>query len=482
MNDKSFFQLKKIHMIGITGAGMAALAELLVKNGVEVTGSDTDEVFFTNAVLDRLGIAVRTPYDPANIPRDAELAVYSTAYNPETNAELKAALEGEVRTISYPEALGELMKEKYGLAVCGTHGKTTTSALLAEVLREAGEDPSAIIGSRILQWDGGALAGKGKYFVLEADEYQNKFQHYTPLGVILTSLDWDHPDFFPTFQSYRQVFADMVKKIPHHGVLVSWGDSVEVGEVAAAGQCQKLAYGFVPANDFQIVHYRAAQAEGEERDPSTAFEIRQTFEVLHEGESLGEFALQLAGKHNALNATAVIALCTFLKIDIEHIRQGLRNFAGTERRFEYIGEYRGALLYDDYAHHPEEIKATLQAFVDLYPDRRLIAVFHPHTFTRTKALLSDFAQSFSLAQKVVVLDIYGSAREQQGGVSSQDLADLINTYVRGKAVRVPGISEAIDEVKSDLREDDLVVTLGAGNVWEVSHALAQAEEEEEGEE
>lgn len=472
---ESILSRKHIHMIGITGAGMTALAELLVKNGVAVTGSDTDEIFFTNAILERLGITIRTPYNPENIPSQAEAIVYSTAYNPETNVELSAAFASNVPVLSYPEALGQLMKEKMGLAVTGTHGKTTTSALLAEVLREAGEDPSAIIGSHILQWEGNSLAGAGKYFVVEADEYQNKFQYYHPFSVILTSIDWDHPDFFPTVESYKQTFADMVRKIPHHGALVSWGDSVAVSEVAAAAECQRLTYGFVAGNDFRVVDYRAAQAEDDEEKRAKTFEVKQTFEVIHEGESLGEFALQLAGKHNALNAAAVIALCTFLKIDVENIRSGLRNFAGTERRFEYVGEHDGILFYDDYAHHPEEVKATLQAFKDLYPERRLVAVFHPHTFSRTKALLSDFAQSFSLAQKVIVLDIYGSARETQGGVSSQELVELINTYERGKAVRVAGISEAIEELKAEMQPEDLVVSLGAGNVWEVSHGLVKSE-------
>jgi UDP-N-acetylmuramate--alanine ligase len=466
---------KKVHMIGVKGAGMTALAELLVKRGVRVSGSDTPEVFLTDALLRRLGVKVIETFDSSNIPADAQLIIYSTAYAPETNPELKAAFASGVRIMSYPEALGELMKERMGLAVCGTHGKTTTGALLAEVLREAGADPAAIVGSRILQWGGNALSGAGKYLVVEADEYQNKFQHYTPFAAILTSLDWDHPDFFPTLESYKAAFVGLVKKIPSHGVLVSWGDSVAVSEVAALAPCRKITYGFVPTNDFRIINYLAAQPEGDDEPKHRAatFEVKQTFEVIHEGESLGEFALQLAGKHNALNATAVIALCMFLKIDVETIRSGLRNFSGTERRFEYVGERDGVLLYDDYAHHPEEIKATLQAFRDLYPQHRILAVFHPHTFTRTKALLSEFAQSFALAQKVFILDIYGSAREEKGGVSSADLVNLINKYELGKAGRVAGIPEAIEELKEQMEAGDLVVTMGAGNVWEVSHRLVQ---------
>lgn len=463
-----FQDITQVHLIGIKGSGMTALAEVFAKKGMRVTGSDVAEVFFTDEVLQRAGIVVTDHFAAENIPADAGLIVYSTAYKPETNAELAAALASGIRTLSYPEALGELMKEKMGLAVCGTHGKTTTSALLAEVLRAAGEDPLAIVGSTILQWGGNALSGEGKYFVLEADEYQNKLRYYFPFGAIVTSVDWDHPDFFPDFDSYKKAFVDLVAKLPQHGVLVSWGDSASVIDIAKEAHCQSLSYGFLEGNDFRITHYTPAIAFDQASSKSP---IKQIFEVSYQGKSLGPFALQLAGKHNALNATAVIALCVFLKLDTEKIREGLKNFAGTARRFEYIGEYEGATVYDDYAHHPEEIKATLKAFRDLYPYRRLVAVFHPHTFTRTKALLTDFAQSFDDADAVYILDIYGSAREEAGGVSSEELVKMVNTYNRGKATHLSTVADAISELKEKTQEGDLIVTLGAGNVWEVSHAL-----------
>lgn len=448
---------------------MTALAEVLIRKGVRVTGSDTAEVFFTDEVLQKAGISVTEHFAAENIPADADAIIYSTAYTQETNAELAQALSSGVLVLSYPEALGELMKEKLGLAVCGTHGKTTTSALLAEVLREAGEDPLAIVGSKILQWGGNALSGQGKYFVLEADEYQNKLQHYFPFGSIVTSVDFDHPDFFPDFESYKQAFADLARKIPHHGVLVSWGDSSSVIDIAKDAHCQKLSYGFLEENDFRIIKYAPVTTFDPESEDRS---IKQTFEVLHQGESLGVFALQLAGKHNALNAASVIALCTFLKLDMEKVRKGLKHFRGTARRFEYIGEYRDAILYDDYAHHPEEIKVTLKAFRDLYPERRIVAIFHPHTYTRTKALLVEFSQSFDDADVVYVLDIYGSAREQQGGVSSREIVDLVNKYSRGKAVHIATVPDVIAELEEKILPGDVVVTLGAGNVWEVVHTLA----------
>ena len=465
-----FKTIHTVHCIGIKGSGMTALAELFVKQGIKVTGSDTSEVFFTDEILHKAGIVVYERFSMENIPADVDLIVYSTAYSKKTNAELAAAYASGKIVLSYPEVLGALMKEKLGLAVCGTHGKTTTSALLAEVLRFLGEDPLAIVGSQILQWKGSSLSGNGKYFVLEADEYQNKLQYYFPFGAIVTSVDFDHPDFFPDFTAYKKVFSDLVAKIPHHGVLVSWGDSASVNDIARDAHCARLSYGFLEENDFQIRAYTPTEAFNPQ---SPTRSIKQRFEVAHQGVSLGEFSLQLAGKHNALNATAVIALCSYLKLDMDKVREGLREFIGTSRRFEYIGEYKGATLYDDYAHHPEEIKATLKAFRDLYPKQRIVAVFHPHTYTRTKALLEEFAQSFDDADVVYILDIYGSARETQGGVSSNEIVDLVNRYNRGKAVHLATIAEVIEELMAKTVEGDVIATLGAGNVWEVTHTLAR---------
>ncbi|MFZ2187864.1 MAG: UDP-N-acetylmuramate--L-alanine ligase [Candidatus Moraniibacteriota bacterium] len=459
---------KHIHMIGIKGAGMTALAELLTKQGVVVTGSDTEEVFFTDSILKKLHIRYEERFDAKNIPGGAKAIVYSTVYSKEKNPELAAAFVSGLPVWSYPEAVGMLTREKLTLAVCGTHGKTTTSALLAETLKFSGMDPSAIVGSRIMNWEGNALSGSGEYLVLEADEYQNKLAQYVPFAVILTSVDFDHPDFFPDQESYQQVFRDFVARIPQHGVLVYCNDSADVVKIAETAHCQKISYGLLEGSDFRISEYTPAKMGfvGE------ASALMQTFTVTRAERSFGTFALRLAGEHNALNATAVLALAVFLKQDLERIRKAFEKFSGTERRFEYIGERYGALIYDDYAHHPEEIRATLKAFRELYPERRLKVVFHPHTFTRTKAFLTDFAQSFDAADEVTLLPIYGSAREQQGGVSSQDLVDLINRFFPGKAQYAPDTALLISDMEKTIGRQDVIITMGAGNVWEVSHKLA----------
>jgi UDP-N-acetylmuramate--alanine ligase len=458
-------------MIGIKGAGMAALAEIFMKNGTRVTGSDTGEVFFTDRVLGSIGIAPIAGFAPDNIPSDTDLVIYSTAYMRETNAELEAAFSKDIPVLPYPEAIGEITKEKMGLLVTGTHGKTTTSALLAEALRVAGLDPTAIIGSRVRNWKGNALAGDGEYFVLEADEYQNKLRHYHPFAVILTSIDWDHPDFFPDFESYKNAFKEFVRRIPRHGILVYCNDSAAVAEIAAEATCEKRSYGFHEQSDFFVKGYEPKPLEGADPDGE-----KQSFEILSGWNSLGSFSLRLAGRHNAQNAAAVVALASFLKLDMDRIREGLASFPGTERRFEYVGERNGALVYDDYAHHPEELMATIDAFRDLYPDRRLTAVFHPHTFSRTEALLSEFSQSFDGADRVVALDVYGSAREKGGSVSSADLVREINRYAPGKAEHIGTVDEAVAELSKTVGKGDLVVTFGAGNVWEVAKKLVGPED------
>lgn len=464
----AFSSGKRVHMIGVKGAGMAALAEIFIRRGISVTGSDTGESFFTDEVLERIGIIPVVGFRSENIPADADFAVYSTAYARETNAELEAAFSRGIPVFSYPEAIGELTKEKMSLLVSGTHGKTTTTALLAETLRFAGMDPSAVVGSRIRSWGGNALVGSGAYFILEADEYQNKLRFYEPFAVILTSADWDHPDFFPDFEKYKDVFKEFVRRIPRHGVLVYCNDSAAVSEIAAEATCEKRSYGFHEQSDFRIEKYEPLRSEN-----ATLNGLRQRFDVRSGDQLLGNFSTRLAGRHNAQNTAAVIALASFLHFDMEHIREGIASFSGTERRFEYVGERNGALVYDDYAHHPEELRATIQAFRDLYPDRRFTAVFHPHTFSRTEALLPEFSQSFDVVDRVLVLPVYGSARERGGTVSSDDLVREINRYSRGKAELVDGIDSVLSMLKGGIGGNDLVVTFGAGDVWRVAKTLIE---------
>jgi UDP-N-acetylmuramate--alanine ligase len=468
---QDFFTSKKhIYFVGIKGAGMTALAELLLARGVKITGSDTSEHFYTDDILKRLHIFYTEEFAQKNITSDIDLVIYSTAYKVENNPELLFAKEEGIEMLSYPEAVGKLTTEKFTLAVCGTHGKTTTSSLLAETLRSLGENPSAIIGSQIRQWGGSALAGDGRFLVLEADEYQNKLAFYKPFAVILTSVDYDHPDFFPTFNDYLQVFKDFVARIPKHGVLVYNGDDSNACKVAESAVSQKISYGFLPHNDIQINNFVPKPQNTLNTDG-----IVQSFSLSYQEESLGQFELKLAGRHNAMNAASVVALLQFLRIPLRTVGKKMAEFLGTARRFEFLGERFGALIYDDYAHHPEEIMTTLKAFKELYPEKMLTVIFHPHTYTRTKALLHEFAQSFEDADAVIVLPIYGSAREEQGGVSSVELADLINHYSsdKNKALVMDDYDAVQNSIEKSLGKNDIIVSLGAGDVWQITHKIAK---------
>lgn len=457
--------VKKAYVIGIKGSGVVSVVQILVFQGVEVSGSDTKEKFFTDNILKKLGVKYHEKFSAKNIPEDTDLVIYSTAYSEETNEEFREAKKRGLPMMSYPEILAELFNKKWGIAVCGTHGKTTTSAMLADVLKNCGTDPSAVIGSKVSSWDSSALSGKGEYFVIEADEFQNKLKLYDPKAVILTSLDWDHPDTFPTFAEYKKAFAYFVSKIPQIGFLVVWSGSADTLEVAKNAKCEVIKYGFSEEDDLKISLATPGLADPDDQNKNQIFNISFRDKVWN------NFQTQLVGKHNLLNAAAVIAVCARLNLDMEKVREAIANFRGTARRFEYIGERNGAILIDDYGHHPEEIKATLKGARENYPGKNIIAVFHPHSYSRTEALLQDFAQSFDDADKVLVLDIYGSARENSGKISSQDLVNLINKYTFDKAEYVPTISEAVAFLKDKIGENDLVLTIGAGNVWEVAEKL-----------
>lgn len=455
MNLKS---IKKAYFIGIKGSGMSALAQVFHQKGIKVVGSDVEEKFFTDEVLQKAGISFKENFSEENISneKNIDLVVYSSSYN-SNNPELKWAMENNLQVLSYAEALGELSKQKFTIAVCGTHGKTTTSAMLAMAMKDSGLDPTAIVGSRINQLGTGAIAGDSEYFIIEADEYQNKFQYYYPTIVVLTSVDFDHPDYFENFEEYKEVFKAFISKIPQHGFLVAWGGSASVLEVVKSAKCNIILYDFFSAAD-------------------SIYQLKEDFKKI--GKNNIDFytvprgiSLQVPGKHNLLNASAVLALSKKLKMKEEDVKQSLINFKGTARRFELIGKTKsGAIIVDDYAHHPEEIRATLKAARERYPEKNIICVFHPHTFSRTEKLLGEFSQCFDNCDNLIVLDIYGSAREGEGNITSVDLVEKIKKFKRW-TIHISTIDEAYEYLKDKIGENDVVITMGAGNVNELGEKL-----------
>jgi UDP-N-acetylmuramate--alanine ligase len=470
---------RHVFFVGIKGAGVVALAELLAGEDPTrtIAGSDVDAPFYTDAILARIGVTP-VPLD-APLPSGADALVYSTAY-PETQVQISAARAAGIPVWSYPEAVGELTADRLTLAVCGTHGKTTTSALLAHTLEAVGKSPSAIVGSLIHTWGGSARVGQSKLLVLEADEYQDKLRHYTPYITIITSLDHDHPDVFPTAESYEAVFENYLKRTPRFGLVVWCRDDLRIEKLMQRlpPEIPRISYGFHPDSDLCIEDWRVAK-------PSERLSgLLQSWRLASKSDVPSDcVALRLAGRHNACNAAAVYAVCQALGVSADVAAGAMATFTGTERRFQYRGTLGGALFYDDYGHHPVEIAVTLQAFRELFPDRRLRVFFQPHTFSRTAEFFYEFAESLTNCDEVGVVEIFGSAREVHGGVSSQQLVDAVNERSTGvrysiysapsaaKAHFYPDIEGAATYIRETLRNGDLILTLGAGDTCKIPGIL-----------
>lgn len=484
-----FAKIKKIYMIGIKGVGMTMLAQFFAGRGVEVTGSDTHEKYMTDEVLAKAGIKVIEKFDERNIPADADLIVYSSAYNSKTNPEVAKAVTGKIRAVPYAVAMGEVFNQKYGIAVVGSHGKTTTTAWLGYVLHKAGKEPNVMVGSHVPQFDGAALVSRSDYLVIEADEYQNKLQYFQPKGVLLNNIEYDHPDYFPTEADYQKVFIELIKKIPSKGFLVANFDDPVIRKVAAVNcRGRVISYAIAEAADYvayDIRHQDSKQLFKVKMaiENENAFTNHYAAEEYERNESeLGDFAIELPGRHNISNALAVIATAIELGVELVDIRKALSSFKGTARRMQVMGECNGATIIDDYAHHPTEIKATLNGARQLYPKNYLRVVFHPHTYSRTLGLLDDFAKSFDLADEVIVLDIYGSAREEQGGVHSLDLVAKIKEHNRimsnDKQIikHIPTLKEVESYLRGNLSRNEVVILMGAGDVFRVGEELIRADE------
>lgn len=457
-----YSKIKNIYIIGIEGGGTSALASLYVSLGYQVSGSDEGDHFFGQK-LNKQGIKIYEKFSPTNLPDTADLIVYSTAYNPDNNLELKTAQQGKIPVMSYPQALADLFNQRQGIAIAGSHGKTTTTAWLGYVLQQAGLEPSLIVGSQVPQLQGASLAGQSDYLIIEADEYQNKLQYYQPKMVLLNNIDYDHPDFFATANDYLQVFIDFIKKIPTNGWLVANLDDQNIADNIKTN---------CPA---KIITYSLTNKQGDylakniDYDQTKAI---QSFTVVYHDQDLGQFTIKLAGKHNIANALAVIAASLELGLELSVLKQHLATFTGTVRRLQKIGEYNQAIILDDFGHHPTEIKATLSAVKQMYPNNKLKVVFHPHTFTRTKALFNDFVNSFDLADELIILDIYGSARESQGGVNSEELVEKIRlTHEQKKVRHIPSLTETEEYLRNNLQSQDVVLLLGAGDVFVIGQNL-----------
>ncbi len=445
----------RYYFVGIKGAGMSALAQLLRARGHAVEGSDVAQHFFTDTLLAQRGISVHRGFSAGHLKSGVDRLVYSTAYQAADHVELLEAQRRSIPCESYPEAVGRFMREYRCIAVAGTHGKTTTAALVAYILQQAGYDPSAIIGGDVPAFGGNVRVGGSRWLVLEADEYQNKFLHYSPSDVLLLNIEYDHPDFFATPAAYTEVFSAFVSRCPTKGALVMNANDPAVAAIAAGMGNRAVLFGESGHADFRLQH--AFWSGG-----------WQHMVLYHAGRHY-ECVTTLPGRHNAMNILAAAALCRVLGVDWNIIQQSCRAFSGVRRRFELKGEYRGAVIIDDYAHHPTAISAVVQTARERYPSKRIVVVFQPHTFSRTRALLKEFARSLS-ADMILLLEIYASAREQQfHGVSSGDLLKMLPAT--GRARLVAGVEDAATILKKEVGRSDVVLLLGAGETGKIADLL-----------
>lgn len=448
---------KRVHFVGIGGAGLSAIARVLMEQGALVSGSDL-ALSRVAQDLARDGARVFTGHKAEHVD-GAEMVVVSSAVPP-SNVEVQAAQEAGVPVLRRPELIGRMMEGHVGVAVAGTHGKTTTTAMIASILLEAGYDPTFIVGGVIAGLETNARAGQGPHFVVEADEYDRTFLSLTPTVAVVTNVEHDHPDCYPTFADFREAFEAFADRVPPDGLLaVCWDDPVarELGERRQKRGATTF-FGLGEGAPWRAEEVRANFAGGVD------------FLATRGGELLGLVRLRLPGHHNASNAMAALAVADFLGVPFRVARGVLTEFRGVGRRFEIKGEASGVTVIDDYAHHPTEIRATLRAARGRYPHRSLWAVWQPHTYSRTRALLKEFARAFDEADHVILLPVY-AAREAPSDVSAGDVA----AAMRHPDVRVAAsLEEAVVWLGSEVQSGDVVLTLGAGDGDRVGEWLLEA--------
>lgn len=447
-----------IHFVGIGGIGMSGIAELLLNLGYTVSGSDLKASEITER-LRSLGGVVYVGHAAAQI-EGADVVVTSSAVKPE-NPEVQAAQQASIPVIPRAEMLAELMRLKYSVAVAGAHGKTTTTSMVAAVLASGGLDPTVVVGGKLIGVGTNAVLGRGDFIVAEADESDGSFLRYSPAIAVVTNIDREHLDFYPDLAAIQRVFLEFIDRIPFYGLAVLCLDNEPIQDLIPLIKKRYTTYGMNPQADFQIRH---VVVDGR----------RARFSVFRRRRKLGRFQLNLPGIHNIYNATASIVVATELDIPVARIQSALQSLAGVQRRLEVKGEAQGVTVVDDYGHHPTEIKMTLQAVREGWPERRLVVAFQPHRYTRTRALLDEFSRAFYQSDVLVVLPIYAASEEPIEGVTGQALGRRIIAHGHKQVVIADGIADAAEQLKTLLAPGDLLLTLGAGDVWKVGAELLKA--------
>ena len=455
-------RIKKIHFIGIGGIGMSGIAELLLNQGYRVSGSDLRESDTTRRLAE-FGGEIMIGHKAENIS-EVDVVVTSTAVKAD-NPEVVEAYRQHVAVIPRAEMLAELMRMKYGIAIAGTHGKTTTTSMMSVVLHHAGIDPTAVIGGKLDAFGSNAKLGRGKFLIAEADESDGSFMHLSPTIAVVTNIDADHLDYYSGLDEIKEIFIEFINKVPFFGRAVLCLDDPNVQDILPEVKKRYLTYGFSPQADFYATDVQHRQG-------------RTSFVAHFQGKELGRISFKLPGRHNVLNALSVVAVAMELEIPFQTIIGGFRNFGGLQRRFQVRDEVNAVMIVDDYGHHPAEIKATLAAAKAGWK-KRVVAVFQPHRYSRTAALIEDFQTAFYQADLLVITDVYAAGEEAIEGATGEALAQRVSEHGHKATFYRQSFAEITELLAEQVEPGDMVVTLGAGNINQVCELLANRLREDE---
>lgn len=454
-------RVRRVHFIGVGGIGMSGLAEILRTLEFDVSGSDMKAGDNTRR-LQRLGVEIQIGHRAENV-QGADVVVYSSAI-PNTNPEVVQAHLDGTPVIGRAEMLAELMRVKYGVALAGSHGKTTTTSLVATVLRAAGLDPTVVVGGRMAALGSNAKLGAGDLLVAEADESDGSFLRLTPTILAITNIDPEHLDFYGDFEKLKDAFVEFAEKVPFYGLAVLCLDHPTVQEILPRIKRRHVTYGISPQADYSA---RNIMSQG----------LTTSFDVEGRGRSFGEFHVRMPGQHNVLNALAVIAIADELEIPLDVIKEGLANFSGVARRFTIVGQPKGVTLVDDYGHHPAEIMATLAAARGAY-QKRVIVAFQPHRFSRTQLLFDEFTRAFNDADRVFLTDIYPAGESPIEGIDSEHLAEAMREHGHRSTRYVADREALVSEIASIAQPGDVVISLGAGDINRILPKIERALEQQ----
>ncbi len=452
-----FLKPQHVHFVGIGGIGMSGIAEVLLSLGYEVSGSDL-RASPTTERLTQLGARVLIGHKASNVVGAKALVVTSAL--DENNPEVAEARRLQIPVIARGEMLAELMRLKFGIAVAGSHGKTTTTSMVATILNAAGLDPTVVVGGRVGSMGGSnARVGNSQFLVVESDESDGSFLKLAPIVAVVTNIDREHLDHYASIDEIREAFTDFVNKVPFYGAAIVCMEDPNIQRIFPDIRRRTITYGRTAQVDLEIQDVRL-EARGSE------------FHVSRRGEDLGMFQLKLPGIHNVLNATAALGVGLEMDLSVDRIREGLAQFTGVDRRFTIRGVEGGVTVIDDYGHHPTEVKATLAA-ARLSDYKSIRVLFQPHRFTRTKFLLDDFGTAFHQADDVYFLDIYAASENRIEGVSGEALADKVRSYGHRSVHYVRGMAEGIKAIAAAAQPGDLIITLGAGNVSQAGDKILE---------